>query len=301
MTIFKANYTNLSIVLPAKNEEAGLRKVLPKIKTLYPEAELILVNDGSSDDTAKIAEECGAKVINHPYSKGNGAAIKSGARQATGEYIVFMDGDGQHDPNAIALLLEGLEQGYDLVVGARDRAGQASGARALANDLYNGIASKIVEHEIKDLTSGFRAVHGAKFREFLFLLPNGFSYPTTSTMAFFRAGYSVHYVPITVSKRLGKSHINLTKDGIRFLLIIFKIGTLYSPLKIFFPISMCFFLLGCSYYSYTYVTDGRFTNMGMLLFVTSLIVFLMGFISEQVTGLLYKDSGLSESTQKERK
>ncbi|MBE9561819.1 MAG: glycosyltransferase family 2 protein, partial [Proteobacteria bacterium] len=224
-----------------------------------------------------------------PYSKGNGAAIKSGARAASGDILVFMDADGQHDPKDIDRLLSELETGYDMVIGARSSSSQASFGRLCANSFYNWLASWISGHKIADLTSGFRIVKADKFKEFLYLLPNGFSYPTTITMAFFRTGYSVNYIPIVAHKRIGKSHIKLLKDGIRFLLIIFKIGTLYSPLKLFGPLSMVFFLLGMGYYSYTFITDGRFTNMGMLLFTTSILIFLIGLISEQITQLLYSN------------
>lgn len=290
---------SVSIVIPAKNEERGLQIILPKLTELYPKAEILVVDDGSTDGTVDVANQYNVRVISHNYSKGNGAAIKTGARAAGGDVLVFMDADGQHHPEDIQKLLDQYVNGYDLVVGSRGRESQASGLRALGNGFYNVLASKIVGHKIQDLTSGFRVVNAEKFREFLFLLPNGFSYPTTSTMAFFRAGYSVSYVDIDVSERVGNSHINLVRDGVRFLLIIFKIGTLFSPLKIFFPISLFFFFMAMSYYSYTYATDGRFTNMGMLLFVTSLLIFLMGFISEQVTALLYKDSGLERDFSKE--
>lgn len=232
--------TTLSIILPAKNEAGGLQKTLPLLKSLYPEAELIVVNDGSTDDTANIAQQCGARVVSHPYSKGNGAAIKSGARAATGEVLVFMDADGQHKPEDVARLLNRLAKGYDMVVGARNRASQAGAHRAAANGLYNRLASWMVEQKVEDLTSGFRAVKATLFRQFLYMLPNGFSYPTTITMSFFRAGYSIAYEPIIAPERIGKSHIRLGRDGIRFFLIIFKIGTLYSPLKLFLPISLLF-------------------------------------------------------------
>jgi glycosyltransferase involved in cell wall biosynthesis len=281
----------LSIILPAKNEAPALPELLTCLRSLNPQAELIVIDDGSTDDTASVAEEHGASVIRHPYPMGNGAAIKSGARKATGSVLVFMDGDGQHDPNDIRTLLEKLHSGYDMVVGARDGHSQASVGRNLANRIYNGLASIIVGHRIPDLTSGFRAVKADYFREFLHLLPNGFSYPTTITMAFFRAGYAVAYMPITASKRVGRSHINPVRDGIRFLLIIFKVGTLYSPLKIFLPISFAFFTTSFIYYIYTYVTDHRFTNMSALLFITSVLIFLIGLVSEQITSLLYTDTG----------
>jgi glycosyltransferase involved in cell wall biosynthesis len=220
---------------------------------------------------------------------GNGAAIKAGARASSGEIIVSMDADGQHKPEDIAKLLAKLDEGYDMVVGARNHGSQASFGRGLANRLYNSLASLLVGHRIEDLTSGFRAVRAGKFREFLHLLPNGFSYPTTITMAFFRAGYSVAYVPIETRKRNGNgSHIRPLRDGARFLLIIFKVATLYSPLKIFVPASAVFFLLGCANYAYTFIKDGRLTNMSTLLWSAAVIVFLIGLISEQITALTYR-------------
>jgi glycosyltransferase involved in cell wall biosynthesis len=279
-----------TIVIPAKNEEVGLRAILPEIKVLYKDAEIIVVDDASVDGTSTIAKEFGAKVVVHPYSKGNGAAIKTGILAARHEIIICMDADGQHQPEEIGKLISVLNEGYDMVVGARDKKGQASLHRSFANRFYNLFASWMVGQEVKDLTSGFRAVRAEKFKEFITLLPNKFSYPTTITMSFFRAGYSVGYVPVNVLSRVEgtKSHINITKDGIRFLIIIFKIGTLFSPLKVFAPISLVLFLTGVSYYLYTFLGDGRFTNMGVLLFTTSIIVFLMGLISEQITTLLYK-------------
>jgi len=281
---------NISIVIPAKNEAENLQGFLPRLMASMPDAECIVVDDGSTDDTATLAKQHGAVVISHPYSKGNGAAVKTGARAAKGDIIVFLDGDGQHRPEDIPSLLAALDSGYDMIVGARDKGSQADSFRAIANAIYNKLASLITGHKIIDLTSGFRAVKADKFKEFLYLLPNGFSYPTTCTMAFFRAGYSVGYVSIKTEQRLGASHISLLKDGVRFLLIIFKVGTLYSPLKIFLPASAGFFLTGIGYYFYTYATAGRFTNMSAVLFMTSVLVFLIGLVSEQVTALMYKDS-----------
>lgn len=284
---------DFSIVIPAKNEEQGLAGFLPKLRELYPEAEVIVVDDGSTDSTVQVCKDAGVRVISHPYSKGNGAAIKTGARAAGGDYIVFMDGDGQHDPADIARLLYRVEEGYDLVVGARGGlSDQASIARWSANNLYNKLAGWMVNREIPDLTSGFRCVDRKKFLDFLYLLPNGFSYPTTSTMAFFRAGYSVGFVPISVAPRVGSSHISLLRDGVRFFLIIFKIGTLYSPLKIYFPVAVMFASLGLLNYLITAVNSGgwRFTNMSTMLMLAGIIVFLMGLLSEQVTNLQYKES-----------
>lgn len=279
----------ISVVLPAKNEAEGLARTLPRLRELWPDAELIVVDDGSTDDTAAIATSHGVQVLSSPYSMGNGASIKRGARAASGDILVFMDADGQHDPALIKALLDKLEEGFDMVVGARDGSGQANFHRGLANTFYNKLASVMTGHAVLDLTSGFRAVRADKFREFLHLLPNGFSYPTTSTMAFFRSAYPVAYVPIPVAKRVGAgSHIRPLKDGIRFLLIIFKIATLYAPLKLFAPTSFVFFLLGCANYAYTYLVQGRLTNMSTLLWSAAVIVFLIGLISEQITGLMYR-------------
>ena len=283
----------LSIVLPAKNESAAIGSTVAGIRQQYPDVavvEVLVVNDGSTDDTAQVAQVAGARVVHHPYSKGNGAAIKTGARAAQGEVLVFMDADGQHDPADIPRLLDRLNQGHDMVVGARQKGSQASVGRGLANGLYNRLASWMTGHKVEDLTSGFRAVRADKFREFLYLLPNGFSYPTTSTMAFFRAGYSVAYVPIHAAKRIGKSHIRLLRDGTRFLLIIFKIGTLFSPLKLFAPVALAMFLLGTGWYGWTWWHQGRFTNMSALLYTGSVITFMMGLISEQITALMYRKS-----------
>ena len=278
----------LSIVLPARNESVGLAKVLPALRERFPDAELIVVDDGSTDGTPALAEGLGARVLRTPYGMGNGAAIKRGGRAARGDVIVFMDADGQHDPAHIPALLCRIEEGHDMAVGARDASGQANRHRGLANAFYNRLASWVTGHPIADLTSGFRAVRASKFREFLHLLPNGFSYPTTITMAFFRSGYPVAYVPIPVHQRVGTaSHIRPLKDGVRFLLIIFKIATLYSPLKLFLPTAVAFFLLGAGWYGWTFHDAGRFTNMSALLFSASVIVFLMGLISEQITGLTY--------------
>lgn len=282
---------NISIIIPAKNESQGLLLLLPDLVKIKKVSEIIVVNDGSTDNTEPVCLENNINVVNHPYSKGNGAAIKTGVRNAKGDVLIFMDADGQHRVEDVKKLIDEYNSGhYDMIVGARNSKSQASLARLFGNGLYNKIASYMTGHKIEDLTSGLRIVDAKKFKQFLYLLPNGFSYPTTITMAFFRAGYSINYFPIFTPKRKGKSHIKLLRDGSRFFLIIFKIGTLYSPLKLFLPVSIFSFLLGLIYYLYTYFTDGRFTNMGALLLSVSVLIFLMGLISEQITALMYKNN-----------
>lgn len=284
------NSTALSIIIPAKNEAASIAAVVKSARAEHPDAEIIVVDDGSEDATADLAREAGAEVLSHPESMGNGAAVKSGARAARGEVLAFMDGDGQHDPRDLSKLLAKLDEGYQMAIGARDSGSHASVGRLFANGIYNEIASRLSGRRILDLTSGFRVARARHFKQFLYLLPNGFSYPTTITMAFLRSGFPVCYEPIQAADRTGKSHIRPIRDGIRFMVIIFKIATLYAPLKIFLPTSALFFLTGVGYYAYTYFSTGRFTNMSMLLLSASVIIFLIGLISEQITALTYRQS-----------
>jgi len=277
----------ISVIIPCKNEELSISQVIDDLTKIRSINEIIVINDGSTDNTAEILTTKNIIVITHPYSKGNGASIKAGARKASGDILIFMDADGQHNVAKIQELILHINDGYDMVVGARSDQSQASTARLVGNKIYNRLASLITDHKIQDLTSGFRACKRKHFLEFISLLPNGFSYPTTITMAFFRSGYSVKYIPIDVNQREGKSHLSITKDGIRFFLIIFKVAMLYSPLKLFAPLAGLIFSSGFGYYLYTYITMGRFTNMSLLLFVVSIFVFIYGLISEQITMLTY--------------
>jgi len=281
----------ISIILPAKNEVEGLEKLLPRLRERYPNEEIIVIDDGSTDSTVEVCKRNNVRVISHVYSMGNGAAIKTGARNAGGDILVFMDADGQHDPDDIASLLEKVNEGFDMVVGARDAATHASLGRRLANAIFNRLASWMTGYPIEDLTSGFRAVRARHFKKFLYLLPNKFSYPTTSTMAFFRSGLPVGYVPISAANRTGerKSHIRLFHDGFRFIVIIIKVGALFSPMRFFLPISATLLIAGISYYGYTYINWGRLTNMSAILFLSALITFLIGVVSEQISALHYKD------------
>lgn len=299
MNTLSKSWTKLSIVLPAKNESAGLQNTLPKLRQLYPDSEIIVIDDGSTDNTREVCEQNKAQCISHAYSMGNGAAIKTGARNATGDVIVFMDADGQHDPTDIPRLLEQMDTGHEMVVGARQTDTHASLLRRFANHFYNWLASKMTGHYIADLTSGFRVVRARHFRKFLYLLPNGFSYPTTSTMAFFRSGLPVAYVPIRAAQREGKSHIKLLKDGLRFFVIILKIGSLFSPMRFFLPISAFLFMTGLLYYGYTFYIWHRLTNMSAILFLSALLTFLMGIISEQISSLHYR--GIEEEQRRTRR
>ncbi len=278
---------DVSFVIPAKNESRTIGCIVKDLANAFDGAEIIVVDDGSSDGTGELARAAGAQVVTHPYSMGNGAAIKSGLRHATRDIVVFLDADGQHRPADAHRLIERIRQGYDLVIGARGFDSQASFARGIGNWLYGRLASYVVGHRIADLTSGFRAMRREHALRFLALLPNGFSAPTTTTMAFFRAGHAVSFVPIQMPPRAGRSHIRLLHDAGRFLLIIFRTATLYSPLKIFFPAALMLLASGIAYYLYTYLTVGRFTNFGALLLISALVVFLVGLVSEQITTLVY--------------
>ncbi len=276
----------VTVVLPAYNEEKVVGDTVRRIKKLYPDFEVLVVDDGSTDKTMQVALDAGANVWPHPYNIGNGAAVKTGLRIAQGEWIVLMDADGQHDPEDIATLIKYTEK-YEMVVGARTTDSQTKLHRNLANKVYNAFASYVTRFKIEDLTSGFRVMRKSTVDQYIYLLPNTFSYPSTITMAYLRSGRSVKYVPITTKYRVGKSKIKLFRDGARFLLIITKIATLFAPLRIFLPVSFTFFLTGISYYAFTFLTMGRFTNMSALLLNTSVIIFMIGLVSEQVTQLKY--------------
>lgn len=274
----------VTVLLPAYNEEESIGGLIREIKSLHPEFEILVVDDCSTDQTLNIARDAGAIVWPHSYNIGNGAAVKTGLRCASREWVLMMDADGQHDPADIGELLAHKDK-YDMVVGARIKGSETSVHRNIANCIYNILASYVTKHKVQDLTSGFRLVRRETVKKFIYLLPNSFSYPTTITMAYLRSGRSVKYVPIKTKSRKGKSKIKLVNDGVRFLLIIIKICTLYSPLRIFLPVSLCMFTVGLGYYIYTYLAWGRFTNMSALLFSTSVIIFMMGLVSEQISQL----------------
>lgn len=278
--------TLVTVLLPAYNEENSIASTIHKIREIHPDFEILVIDDGSTDNTMQVAIEAGATVWPHPYNIGNGAAIKTGLRIASGEWVVMMDADGQHKPEDIARLLD-LKDKYDMVIGARTRKSQTSLHRDIANTVYNLIASYVTKFKIEDLTSGFRLVKNNTAKQFIYLLPNTFSYPSTLTMAYLRSGRSIRYVPIETAARKGKSKIKLFQDGIRFFLIITKIATLFSPFRVFLPISIFLFFTALGYYLYTFTTQGRFTNMSALLFSSSLLVFLMGLISEQISQMRY--------------
>ncbi len=292
----------LSIVIPVFNEAENLERLIHQLYALQlPAAEIIVVDDGSTDGSADVAMAAGANVVRHPYNIGNGAAIKSGIRAAKGKLLLFMDGDGQHRPEDIPKLL--AESGtYHMVIGARAKGSKLRLHRYAANALYNLLATYVTQFKVKDLTSGFRVLSRPDALRFIDLLPNTFSYPTTLTLAFLRSGLTVKYVPIQTLYRSGQSKISLLADGVRFLLIISKIATLFAPFRVFLPVSAFFFFTGVGYYLYTYLTQHRFTNMAVFLLTTAVIVFMLGLVSEQIALLRMeqRSSGLQWGSDKEQ-
>jgi glycosyltransferase involved in cell wall biosynthesis len=276
-----------SIVIPAFNEAGAIGAVVRDLAGSARWREILVVDDGSTDQTSDEAAAAGARVIRHPYNKGNGAAVKTGIRHATGAFVLIIDADGQHSPADAVRLVSALGA-YDLVVGSRSVRSQATAARRVGNALLNGIASFLTEQRIPDLTSGFRAARRECLVEFLHLLPNGFSTPTTTTLAFMKAGYSVRFEPVDARQRQGASKIHLGSDGVRFFLILLKVITIFSPLRIFLPISVTAFLLGAAYATWTIVTQSHVTNSSVLLILLSVVIFLVGLISEQISSLRFE-------------
>jgi glycosyltransferase involved in cell wall biosynthesis len=279
-----ANAGLTSIVVPAFNEGPSIGTLVADLRATAAWREIIVVDDGSSDNTGERASAAGAIVIRHPYNKGNGAAVKSGIRQAKGRFVLIIDADGQHRPADTVRLASRLSD-YDLVVGARSGVSQATLLRRLGNWLLNSLASFLAGRDIPDLTSGFRAARRDCLVEFLHLLPNGFSTPTTTTLAFVRAGYSVYFEPIDARQRQGSSKIRLGPDGLRFFLILLKVITIFSPLRLFVPISVAAFLTGVGYALWTVATQSHVTNSSVLLILLSVVILLMGLISEQIASL----------------
>src|SRR6266545_4194825 len=277
-----ANRYELSIVIPVFNEANNLAALIGKVQALkLPQSETIVVDDGSTDGSAEIAMRAGANVVCHPYNIGNGAGVKSGIRAARGRLIVLMDGDGQHQPEDIPKLVAEASN-YHMVVGARTKGSKLRFHRNAANLLYNLLASYVTRFKVQDLTSGFRVLSRREALRFIDLLPNTFSYPTTLTLAFLRSGLTVKYVPIQSLYRAGQSKISLVSDGIRFLLIITKIATLFASFRVFVLVSAFFFFTGVGYYIFTYITEHRFTNMSVFLLTTAVIIFMLGLVSEQI-------------------
>ena len=282
-----ASPSTTSVIVPAFNEGEAIGAVVGALRSGAPWHEVIVVDDGSSDDTGARAAEAGAIVVRHPYNKGNGAAVKSGVRRATGTHVLIVDGDGQHRPADAARLVAKLGD-YDLVIGARSKATQATHARRFGNAALNWLAGYLTERPIPDLTSGFRAADRARLLEFLHLLPNGFSTPTTTTMAFIKAGYSVAFEPIEAEQRLGKSKIRLARDGAKFFLILLKMITIFSPLRVFVPVSLVTFATGSLYAGWTIYRESHVTNSSVLLIMLAVVIFLVGLVSEQISALRFE-------------
>ena len=281
------NAAATSVVVPAFNEAVSIGPLVSGLRAVADWGEILVVDDGSQDGTAERARAAGARVIHHPYNKGNGAAVKTGIRNATGLFILIIDADGQHLP-ADALRLVAHLDAYDLVVGARSPQTQATSVRRYGNAMLNWTASYLTERPISDLTSGFRAARRSCLVEFLHLLPNGFSTPTTTTLAFLKAGYSVRFEPIDAGRRAGESKIHLGADGVAFLLILLKVITIFSPLRIFLPISATAFLAGAIYAAWTILTQSHVTHSSVLLILLSVAIFLVGLVSEQIASLRFE-------------
>ena len=273
-----------SVIVPAFNEAHSVASLVNSLRQQARWLEIIVVDDGSTDGTGDAAAAAGARVLHHPYNKGNGAAVKTGLRNAAGTYILIVDADGQHQPHDTLRLVNQLDR-YELVVGARSADSQASWSRRIGNHWLNRTASYLTGHPIPDLTSGFRAAHRDCMLEFIHLYPNGFSTPTTSTMSFIRAGYSVRYEPFVAAKRLGTSKIRLGSDGARFVLILLKVMTIFSPLRLFVPVSGALFALGAAYAAWTIATQSHVTNSSVLLILSSIVILLIGLVSEQIASL----------------
>jgi glycosyltransferase involved in cell wall biosynthesis len=268
------------------NEAEAIAGVVTGFKAVAPWREVIVVDDGSSDETTQRARAAGACVIRHPYNKGNGAAVKSGIRAASGEFVLIADGDGQHRPEDACRIAARLGE-YDLVVGARSAATQATVPRRGGNALLNRLASYLTGRAIPDLTSGFRGARRECLREFIHLLPNGFSTPTTTTLAFIKAGYNVGFEPVHAQARVGHSKIRFARDGTKFFLILLRVITIFSPLRVFLPISGCAFAVGAAYGLVNFFVNGRIPNGAVVLILFAVIVFLVGLVSEQISSLRF--------------
>jgi len=292
-----AEKVKISVVLPTYQEKETINTVLDEIsraldRTGWP-YEIIVIDDGSTDGTWERLSALSAdwpdhlRVLRHPYNKGNGAAVKTGIMAARGEFIACMDSDGQHDPAEMVKLLPYAEE-YDLVVGSRIESYQGSWYRKLANRVYSGLASWLAQFPIDDLTSGLRIFRSSVVKKYAALFPHRFSYPTTSTLIFLRAGYNLKYVRVKVRPRQGGvSKINTLQDGRNFVIIILKIIVLYEPLKVFLPVAGLSLGLGALLTAINIWISGHFhiTNTAIFLFLFGVLVFLLGLIAEQIAAL----------------
>jgi|YNPBryBLVA2012_1023415.scaffolds.fasta_scaffold11809_2 glycosyltransferase involved in cell wall biosynthesis len=284
---------SVSVVIPAFNEAHNIGAVVQRVRAALPDAEILVVDDASQDGTAAAALAAGARVERHPTNRGNGAAVKTGIRHASGEVVLLMDADGQMDPRYIPDLLGGIAAGYDMVVGARTRETQGDTlARRLGNRALDALGAYLVEAEVRDLTSGYRAMRREVIMEFLHLLPNRYSYPTTSTLSLLKAGYCVGFVSIEGQRRQGgRSSQKLLKNGVRFGLIILRIISLFAPLRVYFPIALGMFFLSLLAYIASVAVNGvwlKIPNATAALFVGGIIVFMFGLLAEQIAALRFQ-------------
>ena len=277
----------ISVVIPAFNESATIRDVVEHVyrvcSALGCAHEVIVVDDGSTDNTAELAEQAGATVLRQPYNKGYGASLKTGIRHATNGTIVILDADGQHDPEDIKKLLD-TRGNAEMVVGARKGTAGSPLWRKPGKMLIGWLANQLTGRKIPDLNSGFRAMDREVLMRFLAIMPNGFSSSTTSTIALLRGGYSVNYIPIEVKRRSGCSTVTLA-DGLGTILLIFRLITLFAPLRICLPVSLVTAAIGCYYIVHGYLSTGTASIRGILALLASVLFFLFGLLIDQVSAI----------------
>lgn len=283
----KSIVESVSIVIPAYQERAAIgdvvSAVLKVVASLSCEYEVIVVDDGSTDGTGDAARKAGAHVLVHPYNKGYGASLKTGIRFASNRTVIFLDADGQHDPDDIPRLLAG-RTGFDMVVGARKGMAGSPLWRQPGKLFLKWLVNNLTGHSIPDFNSGYRALDREMALRFLPIMPDGFSFSTTSTIAAFKGGYLVQYLPIQVAKRIGTSTVTAA-DGFRTIMLIIRLVTLFAPLRVFLPISAVTFLIGLIFTVYGYVHTGEASVKGLISLLAAVQFFLFGVMVDQVVAV----------------
>ncbi len=278
------NKPDVAIIIPAYNEEEGIADVIAQLKELSGNYEIIVVDDGSTDNTHKLATDTGVKVIRHPYNKGYGAALKTGIRNAEADIVLFIDADGQHQPSDIKKLIQYIGE-YDMIVGARTKKSKISLLRRPGKKILSITANYLAGMKIPDLNSGFRALKKDVALEFMHILPNSFSFSTTITLALINSGYSVKYVPIEAPERVGTSKIKPFRDGFRFIMLIIRTVVLFNPLKVFLPVSAILFIVGFFELIREIIVYFDIWTAPVLLILSAILIFFFGLIADQISSL----------------